>query len=402
MGDELVVGGTVAGYTIEAECGRGGFAAVYRVRGGDGQLAALKVLHQRLAGSPLLLERFRREAKALSSLRHPRIVEVRAIGELPDGRPFLAMEWLGGGDLDGQLATRGRLGLDEAVAVIEDVGAALSAAHAIDIIHRDVKPRNVVLDAGGRAKLVDFGIARLVGVEHATLTATGELVGTPAYMAPEQLAGRPVDARADVYGLAALLHHLLVGQPLFQGRSPYDVAEQQLVAPPPRLAGRCAAPVELDDVLLRALAKHPDDRFGDVAEMLAAVRAAASGAPARVVAVFAELVLGGDDDDEALDRAGAACQAFRQGLVGAGFEVVTESASSLLAVAPIPTAASAGRLVAGVAALARSIGPASLAITVHAVAADRAGGRWGGDLMRLRAWVEPGPGLHLTEAARAG
>ncbi|MFP2912764.1 serine/threonine-protein kinase, partial [Pyxidicoccus sp. 3LFB2] len=241
-GDELGAGALVGQWVVAHVHYRGPASTLYRAKDTrTGVSAALKVLHPQAALGPTALRRFRREAATLQRLSHPHIVEVLGHGELPDGRAFIAMEWLEGRDLAAELAARGPLSPDEALEVLEQVGAALRAAHGAGVVHRDLKAQNVVrLSGRGEAllvKLVDFGVAKGLTPDSpgaSTLTHTGVALGTPLSMAPEQIRGEPPDARTDLYAVGVLLFQLVTGQPPFQGTTRHEVEEQHLHAPPPR------------------------------------------------------------------------------------------------------------------------------------------------------------------------
>jgi hypothetical protein len=251
-------------FEILARRGAGGMGEVFRARdleaGGD---VAVKVL--RGPGA----DRFGREAEALTSLFHPAIVRFVARGTTADGAPFLAMEWLEGEDLDERLG-RGPLDVAQARVLAGRVASALAAAHARGVVHRDVKPANVFLPGGdvGAAKVLDFGIARLTDLGPAT--ATGTVLGTLGYMAPEQARGeRDVDPRCDLFSLGCVLFECLAGRPAFHGEHAVAVLAKVLIESPPRLADLgVALPAALDDLVARLLAKSPDDRPASAAAVL--------------------------------------------------------------------------------------------------------------------------------------
>src|SRR3954466_2460031 len=209
-------------YAIEARLARGGMASVYLAT--DVRLerrVAVKVMHSALAEDPEFVARFNREARAAARLSHPDVVSVYDQGE-DDGHVFLVMEYVAGATLRDVLRDRGRLPAAEAVAVMDHVLAALGAAHAAGLVHRDVKPENVLVTADGRVKVADFGLARAI----AGTTITGDdsmLLGTAAYLAPEQVRDGAADARSDVYAAGVLLFELLTGAPPFSGESPIAV-----------------------------------------------------------------------------------------------------------------------------------------------------------------------------------
>jgi serine/threonine protein kinase len=225
MRDSAIASGTRAGdYELLAPIAEGGFGQVYRARhAGTGRVAAVKVLHGELCNAPGAVARFLREAEVMVRIRHPAVVELLACGTVEDGRPYLAMELLEGVDLARVLARESRLAPARVLGVLEPVAAALAAAHAQSVIHRDVKASNVFLadDGGGRERvlLLDFGIAKLALPDATDLTTSRQAVGTPVTMAPEQIAGGTVDARTDVYGLGVLAFHLLTGRLPFEDES---------------------------------------------------------------------------------------------------------------------------------------------------------------------------------------
>jgi hypothetical protein len=262
---------TIGRYEIVAELGRGGMGTVYK--GHDPVLdrtVALKVLAGELLAEPGMRERFLREARSAARLQHPNVVTVFEFGEV-DGVPFIAMEFLQGDDLAAAVK-RGRLpDLDSRLAVMVQLCEGLAYAHRHGVVHRDVKPSNVYLLPDGSVKIVDFGIARLEGGTMAT--RTGELLGTPSYMAPEQFSGAVVDHRVDQWATAVMLYELVTG------RRPFDAGTvsaliYQIVhtTPPPIDVASCGASAELLDLLARALAKDPDQRFEDLAALGLALR----------------------------------------------------------------------------------------------------------------------------------
>jgi len=247
-----------------------------------GSRVAIKVLSEQCARSPELLERFFGEAKAVNLIRHENIVSVLDLSMLPDGRPFIVMEFIEGHTL-GSIVRRGGAPLGGVMQVMGEVLSALGAAHAIGIVHRDLKPDNVLVTAEGHAKVLDFGIAKLAPGLHdqASRTKTGALLGTPSYMAPEQISGAAnVDARADIYAAGILLFEAVTGQVPFTGASIFDVMRAQVdqAAPSPR-ALRHDLPPSIEDVILTALAKDPAMRFQSAQAMAQALVHAAQALP---------------------------------------------------------------------------------------------------------------------------
>ncbi|MCO5166360.1 MAG: protein kinase [Planctomycetes bacterium] len=246
-------------FIVDAELGRGGMGVVYRAHDpATGARVALKVLLHAEAEDLL---RFEREARLLAQVQHPDIVRLLELGREPGGRPFVALELVEGESL-AALLKRGPLEPLEAARLFEPLARALAHAHARGVVHRDLKPDNVLIDREGRAKLSDFGLARRTDAGASRLTATGTLLGTPAYMAPEQAAGGPVDARADVWGLGATLYAAVTGAPPFRATSLLDsvraVLEDEVVSPDAR---GVALPPDLRRVIMTCLARDPAERF---------------------------------------------------------------------------------------------------------------------------------------------
>src|SRR5258706_3338772 len=207
-------------YVDLALLGQGGLGAVYRGRDPDlDRPVAIKVV---LDANPDFVERFRREAKAVARLAHANIVQVYDFGQDEVGHPYFVMELVSGRALDQLVVERGRFSAAEVASVLAQAAAGLQAAHDAGIVHRDIKPSNLILDEKGKVKLVDFGIARLD--RQAMLTSPSALLGTPTYMSPEQVAGRAVDGRTDIYSLGISCFHLLTGSPPFESREPIALA----------------------------------------------------------------------------------------------------------------------------------------------------------------------------------
>ena len=228
-----------------------------------GTQVAVKVLAADLQDEPETRERFYREARILTELTHPNIVRVLDIGE-EQGRPFIAMELLDGLGLADHLRAHPDLPLSRRIDLIEQLYAGLDAAHAQGTVHRDVKPANLIVQADGRLKIFDFGLARL---HESTLTANGAVVGSPGYMSPEQVEGRRVDQRSDIFSAAAVGYLILSGRAPFEARNLPLVLDAVLNEPPAALSN-AEAPAPLAHVLLKALEKLPEARYQSCAELL--------------------------------------------------------------------------------------------------------------------------------------
>jgi serine/threonine-protein kinase len=268
------IGTEVGGYRIVEALGRGGTSVVYRAEHVRlGRSAAVKLLTPAL-GEDDFRDRFIRESKLAASLDHPNIVPVFDAGE-DDGLLYIAMACVDGSDLKTLLVQEGRLPLRRALRVVGQIASALDVAHAHGLVHRDVKPANVLVGAGDRALLSDFGVVKELAT--AGTTRTGSFVGTIAYCAPEQIEGREIDARADQYALACVLYECLVGTPPFHRSSDVAILNAHLHASPPRLAKTAPdLPPSLEPILAKALSKSPLDRYTSCGEFLAAAREAAT------------------------------------------------------------------------------------------------------------------------------
>jgi len=264
----------VGGYRIVEAIGRGGTSVVYRAEHVRlGRAAALKLLAPSL-GENDYRERFLRESKLAASLDHPNIVPVYDAGEA-DGVLYIAMSCVEGSDLKTLLLREGRLPLRRALRIVGQVGSALDTAHARGLVHRDVKPANILVGDNDRALLSDFGVAKEIASNGST--RTGGFVGTIEYCAPEQIEGREIDARADQYALACVLYECLVGVAPFHRSSDVAVLNAHLHAAPPKLTKAAPdLPPALEPVLAKALSKSPLDRYATCGEFVAAARAAAS------------------------------------------------------------------------------------------------------------------------------
>lgn len=273
-GTPLPEGETFAGrWVVEALLGRGGMGTVYRVRDGrDGGRKALKILHASVMEGPDGLVRFRREVELLSRVRHPAVPAVEAWGT-DGGRAYTVTTLVEGTDLKEEVRRRGCIPPQEAARIAGDVADALHAAHLSGVIHRDVKPQNVMLDAERRVHLLDFGIARSVARGTMALTGTGVTLGTPEYMSPEQFDTPRVDARSDVYSLGVLMYEMLTGALPFKGDSPVSVAISHRTEKPVDVRSlRPDVPVWLSRIVATCLEKERSRRFGSAEELAAALR----------------------------------------------------------------------------------------------------------------------------------
>ena len=269
-------GSVIAGYRLEKKIGSGGMAMVFLAR--DERLprqAAVKVLAPMLASDESFRLRFIRESQAAAAVDDPHIIPVYEAGEA-GGVLYIAMRYVAGGDVQGLLKREGQLPAAQVAAIVSAVASALDSAHAAGLVHRDVKPANMLLDTRpGRPDhvyLSDFGLSK-GALAAANLTRSGMFMGTPDYTAPEQIQGHPVSGQADQYGLACTAFELLSGEPVFMREQGMAIIYAHMSEPPPRLQSRRPdLPAAADAVLARALAKAPQDRFGSCGEFAAALR----------------------------------------------------------------------------------------------------------------------------------
>lgn len=272
---DLPLGSEFAGCRIEAVLGRGGMGVVYRAHEVSlDRDVAIKLINDDLAGEADAHRRFEREARLMASIDHPNVIPVYAAGE-EDGHLYLVMRYVDGTDLQALLRAQRRLPASQAARITDHVARALDAAHQRGLVHRDIKPSNVLL-SGDHAYLTDFGITRLVD-ERTSSTDAGKWVGTFDYMSPEQLRGEPTGPRSDVYSLGCLLYACLAGSPPFHRDTTPATITAQLHEEPPSLADAHDVPRQFDEVIRRALAKRPRDRYGSAGQLGAAALAAAQG-----------------------------------------------------------------------------------------------------------------------------
>jgi serine/threonine protein kinase len=273
MQDSLTPDGQFGRFHIEAEVGRGGMGIVYRCYDPEQQQAvALKILAAHLLSDTNALTRFRREADLIAQLHHPSIADFYEFGE-EEQRPYIALEWIEGDTLKQILANQGHLPLSECLNMLAQLADALDYAHKHGVIHRDLKPANIVIDKNGQATIVDFGMALLESAP--SITSTNLVVGTPLFMSPEQILGKPLDGRSDQYCLAVILYEILTGQPPFEPQTTaVAVYNQQInVMPPLATTINPTLPASVAAALNRALAKDPDQRFGSMLEFSQAMHA---------------------------------------------------------------------------------------------------------------------------------
>ena len=440
-GEILDQGAVVGAYIVDSVAVEGGFSAIYRARRmRDGQIAALKVLSHDLAHSIRAVERFQREFDILTRLSHRNIVDIFQIGDLPDGRPFIAMEWLEGRNLADELHARGPFTPREALATLEPVCAAVSAAHRQGVIHRDLKAQNIMALPDGkwfRIKLVDFGIAKLIEPSREQpWHSTHSLLGTPLTMAPEQIRRGVIDARTDIYALGLLLYQLLTERLPFMADNLIAIEQMHLQAPPPRVSDRVSVPPGIDDVICRALQKNREDRYASVDEFLADAQEAMSarlpmGAQAgeetratlpagdqsqQGIGLYVELrrdprADGPGDDSTGDDLLDDVLDLVAESAENAGMSVVLHTIDAVLAVSSLPAdpdedAARRLAIVSSALALAASIANlvdgTGLCATIVAHCAEARGERSGPASVPANLPVDliEGPLLHLAEWPR--
>src|SRR5215212_6364973 len=274
----------VKGYELREQIGEGGYGVVYRAyQPLVGRDVAVKIILPQYANQPDFIRRFESEAQLIARLEHPYIVPLYDYWREPGGA-YLVMRWLRGGSLREQVA-HGALKLNLALRILEQVGAALQAAHRSEIVHRDLKPANILLDADRNAYLSDFGIAKnLASAALDTQAQEGAIIGSPAYLSPEQIRGEPVTPRTDIFCLGILLYEILTGRLPFQAPTPVAQIYKQINDPVPSVREcRFDLPEAIDAVIQRATAKPAAERYADVPELVCAFRAAvADRQPARV------------------------------------------------------------------------------------------------------------------------
>lgn len=265
-----LLGRRLGPFEIVEEIGRGGMGVIYRaVQYPLQREVALKVMSPLLGHDPEFVQRFIREAQIAARLSHPNIVYVYDQGQI-DGYLYIVMEYVNGLDLGAVLEQRGSLPVSETLALVQQICQALAYAHQEGVVHRDIKPSNVILDRQRRVKITDFGLAKALAFP--SVTSTGEILGSPEYLSPEQYRGEAVDARVDVYALGLVLYQMITGRPAFQAADPASLMFRILNDPPP--APHTLAPhipPGLESIILRCLAKEPHQRYADAAQLLSAL-----------------------------------------------------------------------------------------------------------------------------------
>lgn len=352
--------GALAGeYVLKEMIAEGGYGTVYEAEHRIlGRRAAVKVLHPHLCGQGDMLQRFVREARVVSQIHHPNIVDVYDFGTLADGSPFYVMELLPARTLSQLLNERGRLSPARALAFMEPVCAALVATHQAGVVHRDLKASNVALVSEGeqpQVKLLDFGIAKLIHPEPGDpcLTMDGQRLGTNQMMAPEQIRGGPIGPATDIYALGVLLYRMLTGRYPFESKDPREVERMHLEMPPPRPSAYAPVSLTLDGVVLRCLEKEAGRRYPSVASFLSALQEAVAppvhalsdfrGKSTHAFVLYAEGVLAATpQDDEAYALLCEALDELEQALRDSDFILAQQMGTSLLAVRlldqPLPVA----------------------------------------------------------------
>ncbi len=274
-----LVGQELNDYRLLRRLGQGAMAEVYLAEQKSlGRQVAVKVLSEHLTNDATYVQRFQHEARAAAALVHANIVQIYEVGNA-NGRHFIAQEYVPGQNLGELLTRRKQLEPGMVLDILRQVTAGLGRAAERGIVHRDIKPENIMLSRSGEVKVADFGLARADESDQAKLTQAGVTMGTPLYMSPEQIEGRPVDARSDIYSLGVAAYHMLAGEPPFEGDTPLAVAVKHLNVAAPPLVDRCPAiPISLARVIDRMIAKAPDKRFASPLELLTELRSVAKQA----------------------------------------------------------------------------------------------------------------------------
>ncbi len=277
-------------YTLIEKIGAGGMAEVYRARDDLlGREVAVKVLSERFSRDKAFIQRFRREAQSAANLNHPNIVSLYDFGSDKDTY-FIVMELIDGRSLDEIIRDEGPLMPERAAEIGSDVAAALDRAHEAGLVHRDIKPSNIMVTRSGETKVTDFGIARAMGNDgEQTMTQTGMVIGTAAYISPEQAQGDPVDGRSDVYSLGCVLFEMLAGRAPFSGETPLAIAYKHVREAPQRPSSLNGdIPPDVDAIILKALAKNPENRYASAGEMRSDLGRFLKGQEVRATPVMAD------------------------------------------------------------------------------------------------------------------
>nr|HEV7954504.1 protein kinase [Candidatus Acidoferrales bacterium] len=270
MEPSAMIGKKIANYQITEKLGEGGMGVVYKGMDSNlGRPVAIKMLSAQLAHDPEIVERFRAEARAQANLSHANLAVLYAF-LVEDGTAFMVMEFVEGQTFEQMIRARGPIPVETALPLFKQALQGVGAAHRMGIVHRDIKPSNIMLNAAGVVKVMDFGIAKVVGTRG--MTRTGMQLGTPAYMAPEQIQNKPIDTRTDIYALGITLYQMLSGQLPFQHESDFETMNSHVAATPPPMKQMFAyAPIQYQNVVMKALEKDPNYRFQTVEEFSAAL-----------------------------------------------------------------------------------------------------------------------------------
>lgn len=278
--DPLIGTVLAQGYRLMEQIGRGAMGSVYRAESVDDpdEVVAVKVLHKSLLNDVEPVRRFQLEAKLTSRLSHRNIVSVDDYGVIDDGRPYMIMDIIEGTGINDIIEREGPMDVLRALPIFQQLASGLAHAHANNIVHRDVKLSNIMLVNIGQqrdvVKLVDFGIAKEFDLDselassHESVTAAGQVVGSPLYMSPEQCMGQPLDHRTDIYSLGCVMYYVLTGRPVFSAESVIELMQQQISRQPGSMASpQHAVPEFVEDIVLNCLAKMPEDRYQSMAEV---------------------------------------------------------------------------------------------------------------------------------------
>lgn len=266
--NDLQTGEMLDGYRIERKVARSGMATIYRaLHLASGRAVAIKIPHPEIESDPVFFERFHREAEVGQKLDHPGIVKVLA--PIPDDQIYLVMQWVDGRSLRTLLGEHRPFPRERALTIALRIADALRHMHSVGVAHRDLKPENILVDDADQIKIIDFGLAASLGARRLTFAKFSQTMGTPDYIAPEQVRGQRGDGRSDLYALGVMLYEMLTGKLPFRGSNPFAIMNDRLVNPPipPREADPDLDP-HLEEILLRALERDPAHRYASAAEMM--------------------------------------------------------------------------------------------------------------------------------------